>query len=253
MPVIVSGYCPGSQSLWRTNKGVLEVVGFVPQIAVTPAGQSGDRQRDIAAKAVLSRHINIGRTGTPLTQAQGCWLIPKLNDGAITFSVIEDEELNAPDTPVIVTVLCPIGAVLLAVNITVDVFVVGLVENVAGDSSRQVCCGKVHAAREAILLKPHRHSLKSYCPVLRIAARLVISKNFGPVIESLSVVVAVKLPEVPVMVSVAGTARHGGIRGQSEMCWFRWLWSARTKRSHRSAIRRSTRFTLPVNPYSGNT
>ena len=45
--------------------------------------------------------------------------------------MIEDEEVNAPDTPVIVTVLCPTGAVLLAVKINVDVLVVGLVENVA--------------------------------------------------------------------------------------------------------------------------
>ena len=57
--------------------------------------------------------------------------VPSVNDGAITFSVIEDEELNAPDTPLIVTVLCPTVAALLAVNIIVDVLVVGLVENVA--------------------------------------------------------------------------------------------------------------------------
>ena len=48
--------------------------------------------------------------------------------GVITFNVIEVEALSAPDVPVIVTVLCPAGAVLLAVNVTLDVLVVGLVE-----------------------------------------------------------------------------------------------------------------------------
>ena len=55
----------------------------------------------------------------------------KVNDGAITFSVIEAVALNDPDVPVIVTVLCPTDAVLLAVKLTLDVLVVGLVENVA--------------------------------------------------------------------------------------------------------------------------
>ena len=50
---------------------------------------------------------------------------------AITFSVIEAVALNDPDVPVIVTVLCPTDAVLLAVKLTLDVLVVGLVENVA--------------------------------------------------------------------------------------------------------------------------
>lgn len=57
--------------------------------------------------------------------------VSRVNEGAMTFTVMEDEELNAPDTPVIVTILCPIGAVLLAVKVIVDVLVVGLVENVA--------------------------------------------------------------------------------------------------------------------------
>lgn len=45
--------------------------------------------------------------------------------------MIEVEAVNAPDIPVIVTVLCPAGVVLLAVKVTEDVFVVGFVKNVA--------------------------------------------------------------------------------------------------------------------------
>ena len=54
-----------------------------------------------------------------------------VNVGVITFKVIEVEALSAPDVPEIVTVLCPAGAVLLAVKVTLDVFVVGLVEKAA--------------------------------------------------------------------------------------------------------------------------
>ena len=57
--------------------------------------------------------------------------VPKVNDGAITFMVIGAVALNDPDVPVIVTVLCPTDAVLVAVKLTLEVLVVGLVENVA--------------------------------------------------------------------------------------------------------------------------
>ena len=54
-----------------------------------------------------------------------------VNVGVTTFKVIEVEAVSAPEVPVIITVLCPAGAVLLAVNVTLDVLVVGLVEKVA--------------------------------------------------------------------------------------------------------------------------
>ena len=54
-----------------------------------------------------------------------------VNVGVTTFKVIEVEALSTPDVPVIVTVPCPAGAVLLAVNVTLDVLVVGFVEKVA--------------------------------------------------------------------------------------------------------------------------
>ena len=54
-----------------------------------------------------------------------------VNVGVITFKVIDVEALSAPEVPVIVTVLCPAGAVLLAVKVTLDVYVVGFVEKVA--------------------------------------------------------------------------------------------------------------------------
>jgi hypothetical protein len=53
------------------------------------------------------------------------------NVGAITFNVAEVEAVNTPDVPVMVTVLCPTGVVLLAVKVTMDVYVVGFVKNVA--------------------------------------------------------------------------------------------------------------------------
>jgi hypothetical protein len=54
-----------------------------------------------------------------------------VNVGSITFRTTEADAVRAPETPVIVTVACPTGAVLLAVKVTVDVFVVGLFEKAA--------------------------------------------------------------------------------------------------------------------------
>ena len=75
-----------------------------------------------------------------------------MNVGAITFSVIGVEAVRAPDVPVIVTVLCPTGVVLLAVKVTVDVLVAGLVEKLAVTPA-----GRLVAVRFTL-------PLNSYCP-----------------------------------------------------------------------------------------
>ena len=73
----------------------------------------------------------------------------KVNDGAMTFNLIKAVELNDPDVPVTVTILCPTGAVLLAVKVKEDVLVVGLVENVAVTPA-----GRLETARFTLPEKP---------------------------------------------------------------------------------------------------
>jgi hypothetical protein len=75
-----------------------------------------------------------------------------VNVGAITFSVIGVEAVKVPDVPVIVTVVCPTGVVLLAVKVTVDVLVAGLVEKLAVTPA-----GRLVAVRLTLPANP-------YCP-----------------------------------------------------------------------------------------
>lgn len=78
--------------------------------------------------------------------------VSNVNVGAITFTVIVVEAVKAPDVPVIVTMFCPTGVVLLAVKVTVDVLVVGLVEKLAVTP-----LGRLAAVRFTLPLNP-------YCP-----------------------------------------------------------------------------------------
>jgi hypothetical protein len=105
-------------------------VGFVPQSAVTPPGNPETDNATLPVKPYSSITSTYDEPEPPCPTVR---LPPddNTNVGAITFSVIEVEAVNAPDVPVIVTVLCPTGVVLLAVKVTVVVFVVGFVKNVA--------------------------------------------------------------------------------------------------------------------------
>lgn len=78
------------------------------------------------------------------------------------------------------------------------------------------------------------------------------STNFGPVTESPSVVVAVKLPEVPVMVRVPvlAVAEEFAVRVKVLVPLVEAGENEAVTPFGNPAI---ARFTLPVKPYSGNT
>jgi hypothetical protein len=105
-------------------------VGFVVQSADTPLGNPETDNATLPVKPYSSVTETYDEPEPPCPTVK---LPPDDNKkaGAITFSVIDVEAVNAPDVPVIVTVLCPTGVVLLAVKVSMDVLVAGFVKNVA--------------------------------------------------------------------------------------------------------------------------
>ena len=107
-----------------------------------------------------------------------------------------------PEVPVIVSVLVPTAlAVLLAVRVSVLVFVVGL-----GAKLAVTPWGKPDTARLTLPLNPYSGLTKIDTaldvPLPRAKLPGPVSVKPGPWIESAKVVVCVRLPEAPVMVSV---------------------------------------------------
>ena len=109
---------------------MLELVGLRPQIGVTPLGNPETDIATFPLKPYCPDTFTVVEAELPWPKVMVLYVF-KVNDGAITSSVIGAVAVNDPDVPVTVTVLCPTGAVLLAVKLKLEVLVVGLVENVA--------------------------------------------------------------------------------------------------------------------------
>ena len=121
--------------------------------------------------------------------------------GAYTLRVRVVVAVRLPEVPVIVSVLAPRAAVLLAVKMSVLVFVVGF-----GVKLAVTPWGKPDTARFTFPLNPYagitEKDASSDDPWPRVRGPGPVSVKLGPWMESDKVVVSVRLPETPVMVSV---------------------------------------------------
>ena len=102
---------------------LLDVVGFVPKLAVTPAGRpEADRLTD-PVKPLTGLTVTVllplPPRGTFKLEGEAERVKP------FTVSVMFMEWVSVPEVPVIVTFVVPVGAVLLAVKVTTLVEVVG--------------------------------------------------------------------------------------------------------------------------------
>jgi hypothetical protein len=113
---------------------LVELVGLVPNVAVTPLGR--------VELARLTDPVNplLGVTVIVLLPFVPCFTVKLDGDadsekfgaaGALTVRLIEVVCVNVPEVPVIVTVDVPVVAVLLALKVTTLVDVAGFVPNVA--------------------------------------------------------------------------------------------------------------------------
>jgi hypothetical protein len=128
-------------------------------------------------------------------------------DGRLTVSAIVVDAVRLPEVPVMVTVAAPVVAVLLAVNVTPLVPVVGLVPKLAVTP-----LGKPVAASVTLPVNPWAPVTVTVslallpCVTDRVGAAGASVKLGGRLTVSAIVVDAVRLPEVPVMVTVAAPA-----------------------------------------------
>ena len=128
-------------------------------------------------------------------------------EAGLTVSAMVVLAVTAPDVPVMVTVAAPTVAVALAVRVNTLVELVGLVPNVAVTP-----LGNPDAARVKLPVNPHAPSNDMVSvPLVPWAIDSAVAegtsvKLAGAVMASSMVVVAVKKPEVPVMVIVEAPA-----------------------------------------------
>jgi hypothetical protein len=186
---------------------LLPVVGFVPNAAVTPLG------RPDAARVTLP--VN---PPTSVTVIVSVALLPRVTDkvgaegasvklaAGLTVSAMEVVAVRVPDVPVMVTVAAPVVAVLLAVSVSTLLPVVGFAPNAAVTP-----LGRPDAARVTLPL----NGLTSVTVMVSVALLPRVTDRVAaeglsvklPVDAGLTVramlVVAVSVPEAPVMVTVA--------------------------------------------------
>lgn len=134
-PVTVILLVPVVAVLLAVNvRTLVEVVGLVPKLAVTPLGRAEfDRVTDPVNPL-------LGVTVMVLLPLVPCFTVRLVGEadsekfgaaGALTVKLIDVVWLRVPEVPVIVTVEVPVVAVLLALNVTTLVDVVGFVPKVA--------------------------------------------------------------------------------------------------------------------------
>lgn len=135
VPVIVIVLVPVVAVLLAVNvRTLLDVAGFVPNVAVTPLGKAEFESVTDPVKPLD------GVTVMVLLPLVPCFTVKLVGDadsekfgaaGAAIVSEILVVCVSEPETPVTVMVLVPVVAVLLAVKVRALVPVVGLVPNVA--------------------------------------------------------------------------------------------------------------------------
>jgi hypothetical protein len=183
------------------------VVGFVPNAAVTPAGKPDATRFTLPVNPLRSFTVIVL---VPVLVMPGVRVTPpefeRLKLGAgVTVSAIVVVAIRLPDVPVMVTVALPAEADPLAVSVRVLVPLVGF-----GLNAAVTPVGNPEAARVTLPVNPPASVtvitlvLPGSVGVMVTLAGFAESEKLGPAVTvSESVVVAVVLPEVPVIVIVA--------------------------------------------------
>lgn len=135
VPVMVTVVVPVVAVLLAVKVRVLEeVVGFVPNVAVTPEGRAEVDRLTLPVKPFRSVTVIVL---LPLVPCLTVRLVGEADSeksgaaGAFTVRVTVVVWVSVPDVPVMVTVAVPVVAVLLAVKVRTLVEVVGLVPKLA--------------------------------------------------------------------------------------------------------------------------
>jgi hypothetical protein len=208
VPVMVTVAAPAVAVLLAVRVSTLEpVVGLVANAAVTPVGSPDAARVTLPAKGLTSVTVIVSVPLAPwaIDRVDAEGLSEKLPVEEVTVSATVVDAVSVPEVPVMVTVAAPAVAVLLAVRVSTLEPVVGLVPNAAvtpvgnPDAARVTLPAKGLTSVTVIVSVPlapwaidrvDAEGLRVKLPVL---AALTVSAM---------VVVAVSVPEVPVMVTV---------------------------------------------------
>src|SRR5215472_13120780 len=209
VPLMVTVNAPVVAVLLAVNvTTLLPVVGFVPNAAVTPLGKPEAARVTLPVNPPVSVTVMVSVAVAPCVtesdDADGDSVKPGVVLAA-TLSVMLVDAVVEPEVPLMVTVNAPVVAVLLAVNVTTLLPVVGLVPNDAVTP-----LGKPEAARVTLPVNPP------------VSVTVMVSVALAPCVTesddadgdsvkpgvalaatvSAMLVDAVVVPEVPVMVTV---------------------------------------------------
>src|ERR1039458_2317789 len=209
VPVMVTVAAPTVAVLLAVNVSTLvEVVGLVPYATVTPPGRPVAARVTLPVKGLTSVTVMVSVAVLPWVtdKVDADGLIVKLPVDETTVSAMVVVAFRLPEVLVMVTVAAPTVAVLLAVNVSTLVEVVGLVPY-----ATVTPLGRPVAARVTLPVNPPTSvTVMVSVPVLPCATDREVGEGVSVkpgVVEALTVramvVVAVRLPEVPVMVTVA--------------------------------------------------
>jgi hypothetical protein len=186
---------------------LVEVVGLVPYATVTPLGRPVAARVTELVNGLTSVTVMVSVAVLPWVtdrvDAEGA--IVKLPDDETTVRAMVVFAVRLPEVPVMVTVAAPTVAVLLAVNVSTLVEVVGLVPYATVTPLGRPVAARVTEPVNGLTSVTVMVSVAVLPWVMdRVDAEGAIVKL--PVDETTvraMVVVAVRLPEVPVMVTVA--------------------------------------------------
>jgi len=153
VPLMVTVNAPVVAVLLAVNvTTLLPVVGFVPNAAVTPLGKPEAARVTLPVNPPVSVTVMVSVAVAPCVtesdDADGDSVKPGVVLAA-TLSVMLVDAVVEPEVPLMVTVNAPVVAVLLAVNVTTLLPVVGLVPNDAVTP-----LGKPEAARVTLPVNP---------------------------------------------------------------------------------------------------
>ena len=182
------------------------VAGFVPNAATTPAGKPVATSVTLPVKlftgliVIVTVPWSMRNTSRLLTDADS-----EKFGGGVTVKLIVVVWVKLPETPVMVTVTVPVVAVPLAVSVRTLVAVAGFVPNAAvtpvGRPVAESVTLPVKPPVSAIVIK--LAPAAPPCAIVTLDGEADKLKFAGPVTVNETVVVCVKLPETPVIVTVA--------------------------------------------------
>jgi hypothetical protein len=205
LPVIVIVEVPAAAVLAAVNVMVLLPAVTAPKVAVTPVGKPDAASATVPLKpeiAVMAMLLVPLAPGAML-KAAGVAARVKLG-GGLTVSAIVALLVRAPEVPVMVTVVVPAAAVPAAVKVSV------LLPDAMAPNVAVTPVGKPDAANATVPLKPFRAVMAMLLVPLAPGAMLKAAGVAARVkigcatMVSAMVALLLRLPDVPVIVTVAG-------------------------------------------------